>query len=106
MGDLDQEFRTLERSVEELVALLQEEDETFWSSYLRRGLRQVGENRLSGVTFILGCYGGFETFSDFRLGERWQVEDPLRYRNLNSRLTQLRSRAFDAANVITARRSW
>lgn len=106
MGDLDQEFRALERSVEELVALLQEEDETFWSECLRRGLRQLADNRLSGVTFILGCYGGVETFSDFHLGERWRVNDPLRYRNLNARLTLLRTRAFDAANVITARRSW
>ena len=106
MGDLDQEFRTLERDVEELIALLQEEDETFWSNYLRRGLSQLSENRLSGVTFILGCYGGVETFSDFHLGERWQDEEPLRYRNLNARLNQLRTTVFEAANVITARRSW
>jgi hypothetical protein len=106
VGDLDQEFRTLERSVGELIALLQEDDETFWSGFLRRGLRQLAENRLSGVTFILGCYGGFETFSDFRLGERWRDEDPLRYRNLNARLTALRTTVFDQANVITARRSW
>ena len=106
MSDLEAEFRMLERNVEELIALLQEEDERFWSSYLRRGLVQVAENRLSGVTFILGCYGGHETFSDFQLGERWREEEPLRHRNLNARLHGLRTAVFESANAITARRSW
>lgn len=106
MGDLESEFRVLERNVEELIALLHEEDERFWSGYLKRGLVQVAENRLSGATFILGCYGGHETFSDFRIGERWQESDPLRHQNLNARLSGLRTTVFESANVITARRSW
>jgi len=106
MGDLDRDFRDLERSVEQLIALLEEEDERFWISYLRRGLGQVADNRLSGVTFILGCYGGEDTFSDYSMGARWRTSDPLRFRNLNARLAQLRTETFEAANAITARRSW
>jgi hypothetical protein len=106
VSDLELEFRTLERNVEELIALLQEEDERFWSGYLKRGLSQVVENRLSGATFILGCYGGHETFSDFRIGERWQESEPLRHQNLNARLNGLRTAVFESANAITARRSW
>jgi hypothetical protein len=106
VSDLEQEFRTLQRSVEELIALLDEEEERFWISYLQRGLNQVAENRLSGATFILGCYGGSDTFSDFSIGERWRENDPIRFRNLNARLGHLRTRAFEAANAITARRSW
>jgi hypothetical protein len=92
--------------VEELIALLDEEDERFWISYLRRGLRQVTENRLSGATFILGCYGGSDTFSDLAIGERWRQTDPIRFRNLNARLGHLRTQTFEAANAITSRRSW
>lgn len=106
LGDLEADFRNLQRSVEELIALLEEEDERFWVGYLQRGLTHVAENRLAGVTFILGCYGGSETFSDYCLGERWRDEDPIRFRNLNARLQHLRTKTFEAANAITARRSW
>ena len=106
MSSLEEDFRQLANSVKELIALLEEAEERFWISYFRRGLKQVEENRLSGVTFILGCYGGVETFSDYTIGERWREVDPLRYRNLNARLGQLRTRTFEAANAITARRSW
>lgn len=106
MSNLEQEFRELERSVEELIALLEEENERFWITYLRRGLAQVVENRLSGATFILGCYGGEATFSDLVIGRRWETSDPLRFRNLNARLNHLRTHTFEAANVITSRRSW
>ncbi len=105
-SSLDEEFRSLEAQVRELISLLEEEEERFWISYFKRGLKQLEENRLSGATFILGCYGGVETFSDYTIGERWRQADPLRYRNLNARLGHLRTQTFEAANAITARRSW
>jgi len=106
MSQLDEEFRELERSVEELLALLDEENERLWIGYLKRGLKQVNLNRLAGATFILGCYGGEDTFSDLVIGKRWRESDPLKFRNLNARLNHLRTRTFEAANAITSRRSW
>lgn len=106
MATLEQQFAELHSAVQELIALLEEAEHGFWISYLRRGLRQIEENRLSGATYVLGCYGGEHTFSDLVIGEDLAVSEPLRYRNLNARLGHLRTRTFEAANAIAARRSW
>lgn len=106
MSSLDAEFAALEADVRALIGLLTEAEETFWTNTLARGLRQVEAHRLSGVTYILGCYGGENTFSDLVIGIKWARSEPLKYRNLNARLGHLRTRAFESANAITARRSW
>lgn len=106
MSDLDQQFVELGDAVARLIGLLEESEDPFWIPYLRRGLAQVRENRLSGATFILGCYGGEETFSDLVIGRRFERTDPLKFHNLNARLGELRTRTFDAANAITSRRAW
>ena len=106
MGRLEAEFVTLAADVRELIGLLDEAGESFWRPYMARSLTQVEAHRLAGATGILGCYGGEDTFSDLVIGEAWRESDPLRYRNLNARLTQLRTRTFESANAIAARRSW
>jgi hypothetical protein len=106
MSDLDAQFETLARDVEELRDLLIEVDERFWSAYLDRGLALVRQRRLAGATFVLGCFGGTDTLSDLLIGREWQAGEPLRYRNLNARLGALRTRVFESANAITARRAW
>ncbi len=106
MATLDDEFKELEHAVRELIALLEEANHGFWLGYLRRGLHQIEQFKLSGATFVLGCYGGEHTFSDLVIGEDLAEHEPLRYRNLNARLQHLRTRTFEAANAIAARRSW
>ena len=106
MSNLEDEFATLAADVRALVSLLDEAEETFWSNTLARGLRQIEARRLAGATYVLGCYGGVDTFSDLVIGAQWSRSDPLRYRNLNARLGHLRTRTFESANAITARRSW
>lgn len=103
---LERDFETLAAHLRRLIALLEEDDEAFWTPFLRRGLAHVEACRLSGATFVLGCYGGADTFSDLVIGRQWQHEDPLRFRNLNARLVALRTETFEAANVITSRRHW
>jgi len=106
MSLLDDQFATLARDVEELIGLLDEADERFWIPYLNRGLQMVKGNRLAGATFILGCFGGEETFSDLVIGRHLESTEPLRFRNLNLRLGTLRTRVFESANAITSRRAW
>lgn len=106
MSELNRQFTELGENVDRLIGLLEESEERFWVPYLRRGLAQVRENRLSGATFILGCFGGAETFSDLVIGRQFEDSDPLKFRNLNARLTHLRTRTFDSANAITSRRAW
>ena len=106
VSELDRQFDQLGDNVAQLISLLEESGDPFWISYLRRGLAQVREHRLSGATFILGCYGGTDTFSDLVIGRRFEHSDPLAFRNLNARLSQLRTSTFDSANAITSRRAW
>lgn len=106
VNTLDNEFAALEADVQALVGLLTEAEETFWSNTIARGLRQIQAHKLAGATYILGCFGGEDTFSDLVIGERYSRSEPLRYRNLNARLTHLRTRTFESANAIAARRSW
>jgi hypothetical protein len=103
---LEEQFSALARDLETLIALLHEADERFWIIWLKRGLSQVRSKHLGGATFVLGCYGGEDSFSDFKLKPELAHADPLRYRNLNARLTELRTRVFLSANAITARRAW
>ena len=106
MSSLERDFATLESDLQALLALLEEADETFWRNTLARGMRQVRDQKLAGATYILGCYGGVETFSDLVIGQDFEDSEPLRFRNLNARLSHLRTRTFDSANAIAARRSW
>ena len=106
MSALAAEFDVLEKDLLALLGLLEEAEERFWHNTLARGLRQVRDRKLAGATYILGCYGGQETFSDLVIGARFSESEPLRYRNLNARLVELRTRTFESANAIAARRSW
>lgn len=106
MSTLDAEFAVLEADVRALIGLLREADEDFWAAALGRSLPHLEGHRLAGVTQVLGCYGGADTFSDLVIGRKWSAEDPLRFRNLNARLGYLRTKTFESANVIASRRSW
>ena len=106
MSPLEQQFDDLDQRVRTLIGLLEEAEETYWVAYFRRSLGQLAERRLSGATFVLGGFGGQDTFSDLVIGRRWQDADPLRFRNLNARLSHLRTGTFEAANAITSRRAW
>ena len=106
MSNLHDEFDHLEATLTQLIGLLEEADERFWSPTLARGLPRVASHHLAGATYVLGCYGGVDTFSDFTLGNDLREIDPIRHRNLNARLSHLRTETFKAAQAIAARRSW
>jgi hypothetical protein len=106
VSELEEQFATLARDIEELGGLLAETGEHFWIHQLDRALPLVRERKLAGATFVLGCFGGADTLSDLVIGAPWEATDPLRFRNLNARLTRLRTRVFESANAIAARRAW
>lgn len=103
---LPAEFEALAGALNRLLALLEEAQEGFWQPYLRRGLRDVLAHKLAGATSVLGCFGGQDTLSDLSIGETLRDADPLRYRNLNARLVELRTEVFQCADQIASRRSW
>lgn len=106
MSSMATEFRNLENLVTQLLGLLAEAEDNFWPAYFRRGLSRIQRHELAGATFVLGCYNGMDTFSDLVVGKQWQTSDPVRYRNLNARLTDLRTRVFQSANQIASRNLW
>ena len=103
---LSAEFEKLNRLVQELIGLLDEAEETFWRRYLARGVQNVAEHKLAGATFILGCYAGEGSFSDLQLAPELEDTDPLRHRNLNARLSKLRTEVFKSAGRIASRELW
>jgi len=103
---LQREFERLAHLLEQTLSLLEEGEHTFWRAYLRRGLNKVNKSELAGATFVLGCYNGADTFADLVIGEQWQETDPVRFRNLNARLQQLRTDVFESASLIASRRLW
>jgi len=106
MSQLEIQFSILAQDITELVGLLEEAAVPFWIAYLNRALRLVREHKLAGATFVLGCFGGEDTLSDLVIGRQWADSEPLRFTNLNARLNAVRTRVFDSANAITARRAW
>ncbi len=103
---LTDQFDALSHQLRQTISLLEESDDRFWIAFLQRGLRQVEERRLSGATFVLGCYGGEDTFSDVVIAQQWAESDPLNHRNANARLHALRNAIFESANAIASRRHW
>jgi len=103
---LEQDFDALAAAVTRLIGLLDEAEERFWPRYLARGLQQIHVRKLAGATAVLGCFGGQDTLSDLVVAQSYRLQDPVRYRNLNARLGQLRTEVFECADVIASRRSW
>lgn len=106
MSTLSHHFDELAHQLRQLISLLEESDDRFWIAFLQRGLRQVDERRLSGATFILGCYGGQDTFSDVVIAQQWRDSRPLQFKNANARLSTLRDGIFASANAIASRQHW
>jgi len=103
---LDDQFGRLAVQLRQTISLLEATEDPFWITFLRRGLTQVDRHRLSGATFVLGCYGGENTFSDVTIAGQFEHSDPLQYRNANARLKVLRNDMFETANAIASRRHW
>ena len=106
INTLSEQFGELAKASRELISLLDEADEKYWKFMLERALPKVNAHELAGATLILGCYGGMDTFSDLIIGKPYENDEPLKYQNLNARLTHLRTRTFEAARRIAARQVW
>jgi hypothetical protein len=105
-GPLAEQFDTLAHLLRQTISLLEESEERFWIGYLQRGLKQVDDHHLAGATFILGCFGGQDTFSDVVIARHWQQAQPLQFENANARLHRLRNDILSTASAIASRRHW
>ena len=103
---LSQEFDNLTDQLEQLIGLLRESGDRFWVLYLERALKQVRERRLSGATLVLSCYTTEGSLANLEIGEGLLETDPLSHKNLNARLTHLRTSVFKSADRIASRQLW
>lgn len=103
---LDEQFERLARQLRQTISLLDATHDCYWANFLQRGLKQVDLRRLSGATFVLGCYGGENTFSDVTIAHQFEHSDPLQFSNANARLHALRNDMFETANAIASRKHW
>ena len=107
MNDLEKEFEELERSVRQMIGLLEEiNGQKYWLIMFRRALKSIEAKELAGATSVLSCFGGEDTFSDLRLAQSLKEDEPLRIRNLNLRLDRLRGEMFESAKRIASRTLW
>lgn len=95
-------FEELSARLEELLVLLEDADELLWLRFMNQAARKVRKKTLAGVTYVLGCYGGEDTFSDLVIHPQLKTRDPRRYQLSNKRLKHLRSTIFTLANDIAA----
>lgn len=89
---IEARFAELEDALDELLTLLLRAEQRFWHRMLLRYVDDVHARRLTGVTGVLGCYGGADTFSDLALADELGT----------ARLTRLRTQIFELANGIAA----
>lgn len=81
------------RTLDELVALLDEEQDTHWAARMRKASRELKASDYHGVERLLAAYGGMGSFNDFV---------PRRAEH-KSRISELSSEAHDLATEIRRR---
>ena len=88
------------QALDELIELLDSDDESHWSAWMRSARDRLAADDGSGIEKILGAYGGMGSFNDLILGQRTfgsRLEWKPGAQALNGRLEELRSGIYDLA---------
>jgi hypothetical protein len=100
MGSKTKELITVLQS---LIDLLQRDNETHWSKWMRVSKSRIEASDFSGITHLLGAYGGMGSFNDLILGQNMQRGKIVWKDNqteLNEELSRLRNEAWELATYI------
>ena len=87
----------------ELIELLERDNETHWSKWMRKAKSRIEASDYSGITHLLGAYGGMGSFNDLILGQslqRGKIVWKDNQAELNEELSRLRSEAWELATYI------
>ena len=87
----------------ELIELLERDSETHWSNWMRNAKSRIEASDYSGITHLLGAYGGMGSFNDLILGQslqRGKIVWKDNQAELNEELSRLRSEAWELATYI------
>jgi len=93
--------RELSGVLEDIIALLDKYEIDNWSKWMRESLKRLNNSDFSGITHLLGAYGGMGSFNDCVLANR----DPKQEKGSapakdNYALNELSSRAYSLATGI------
>lgn len=89
--------------LEALVQLLRSDDETHWSAWMAKSKARLENSDFSGITHLLGAYGGMGSFNDLIICQQTiggQVSWKAGHVEKNEELSQLRGRAWELADAI------
>lgn len=89
--------------LQSLIDLLQRDHETYWSKWMSVSKSRIEASDFSGVTHLLGAYGGMGSFNDLILGQgrqRGKIVWKDNHAELNTELSRLRNEAWELATSI------
>jgi hypothetical protein len=96
-------IQKLSKVFDEIVQLLEASGEKYWANWMLEAKDGLKYSNDYGIEHILAAYGGMGSFTDLVLYQKvengrikWTVFDRIR----NSRLSKLRTRAWELANAI------
>jgi hypothetical protein len=100
MGPLTQR---LVDTLGEIAAVLEADGETHWRTWAITARSRLQDSDFSGITYVLGAYGGMGSFSDLVVGQTSQdgkLALKADAKVQNERLTVLRERAWTLATSV------
>jgi hypothetical protein len=87
----------------ELITLLESDGEVHWARWMRISKSRLEASDFSGITHLLGAYGGMGSFNDLTICQRMKngkFEWADGHVEKNERLTNMRSKAWELADAI------
>ena len=87
----------------EIIELLESDGEQHWSKWMRQSRARLVNSDYSGIKHLLSAYGGMGSFNDLVIGQCYE-NDQFRWKEghieKNNRLAELRSKAWEMADVM------
>ena len=86
-----------------IIDLLKSDGETHWAAWMRKSKSRLESSDFSGITHLLGAYGGMGSFNDLiicqqMIGGKFSWKDG--HIEKNDELSRLRSEAWELADAI------
>ncbi len=91
--------KQLVQSLSRLIQILEEANEPLWADWFSQAKHRLNNSDLSGITKILGAYGGMGSFNDLVIGYSIKGPDD-NYINTNDEMNELRKIMYSLAQEI------
>ena len=89
--------------LDDIIEILDSDGEMRWSGWMRTSKSRLESSDFSGITHLLGAYGGMGSFNDLIICQQYENGEfswADGHIEKNNRLSDLRSRAWELADEI------